>query len=311
MQLQRAQPDFTNAELDETANIDENHMLQFDRMNPDPEAEWTFGRKLRNAIANWAESECPEKEDAQLYLHQINDVRYAGYPKVEKAVLREINYLENKLGRADLSKEVKIVFCTLSTSAHESLVSAFKPSVAIIDDAAHESLAGLVTLLGAYKDDVKHVVLAGDHKQGRGVYAAKESNLGHNMLSLNLFEKAVDNNRGKYECFQLTQSHRMLPALLEFTKRFYKQQLKAADGSREIEAELQVTLKAYWKARLRENLRGSFSQIALDCSGDDVGHAQHQGDQSRFNTSEAKAIAWTVKDMLAVQSPGWRSQDPI
>jgi hypothetical protein len=60
-------------------------------------------------------------------------------------------------------------------------VAAYRPEELIIDESAHESIDGIATACGAHHGNIKHITLSGDHKLDKGVFAAKDSNVGHNM----------------------------------------------------------------------------------------------------------------------------------
>jgi hypothetical protein len=104
----------------------------------------------------------------------------------------KVKICRRALGFFYLSDVVRVVFCTLSASAHPLLVVAFRFHELIIDEFARESLGGLAIVFGAYKDTIEHVTIADDYKPIVGAYAAQHSNLGHCILSRKIFHEATN-----------------------------------------------------------------------------------------------------------------------
>ncbi|KAH6643182.1 P-loop containing nucleoside triphosphate hydrolase protein [Boeremia exigua] len=295
----------------EEANVtsaieDENTMQQFARTallstsTIDPAL--TFGTKLRQRIQVWAETSetdgHPMRGKANAYLRDLKQLPFE--PKESKtALVEQLDNYEYNFGLWYLEHEVKAVFCTLSSSAHELLTRAFRPQELIIDEAAQASFAGLATAAGAYKDCIKHITLAGDHHQGKPSFAAGDSNVGHGMLSRNLFQEIAEDRNKQHQFIALETSYRCVPELLGFTKGLYKN-LKADPSCGRLEPQLQQTLRAFWKTHVRDSFKGSALQVAIDIKGS---HTRHRGTTTLENISEAKAIAHTVKAMLAFKPP--------
>jgi hypothetical protein len=264
-----------------------------------PTAKWTFGYKLQKVIEIWAtDAQFHGSEiqaNAASYLEMVEKLPYVDRDE-GRALVSQIEDYEWQLGSYYLRNVVKAVFCTLSSSAHELLVAAYRPEELIIDECAHESLASIATACGAHHSSIKHITLAGDHKQGKGVFAAKDSNVGHEMLSRNLFAEIATNASKEHSFVSLNESYRSLGELVDFSKQFYNGDLRPGIFNTKIEADLQDTLKAYWNTRLRPNFcAGSRAQVCIDIAGK---HSQQSGTTTKNNVAEAKAIAWTIKDML-------------
>lgn len=113
----------------------------------------------------------------------------------KKKLLEFVGAVEANFGGYYLEHVVKVVFCTLSTSAHPLLATHFKPKVLIVDESAHKSIASIITPCGVFRESIKQIVLSGDHKQGQGISISKTSNLGHAALSRNLLREMAEDPR--------------------------------------------------------------------------------------------------------------------
>jgi hypothetical protein len=260
----------------------------------------TFNYKLHKMIEIWADEASFEGTEVQAnaasHLEMVENLPHIDGDE-RRRLVSQIEDSEWDLGSYYLRNVVKVVFCTIATSAHELLVAAFHPEELIIDNCAQESLASIATACGAHHSSIKHITLAGDHKQqGRSVDAAKDSNVGHEMLSRNLFAEIATNASKEHSFVSLDESYRSLRELINFSKQFYGDDLRPGRYNANIEVGLQDTLKAYWNTRLRPNFcPGSRAQVCIDVAGQ---HSQQPGTTTRSNVAEAKAIAWTIKDML-------------
>jgi uncharacterized membrane protein YgcG len=264
------------------------------------EAAATFTHKLHKMIEIWANKASFEGTEVQAnaasHLEMVEDLPHVDNDE-RRRLVSQIEDSEWHLGSYYLRNVVKAVFCTISTSAHELLVAAFHPEELVIDNCAHESLANIATACGAYHSSIKHMTLAGDHKQqGISVEAVKDSNVGDEMPSRNLFAEIAANASKEHTFVSLHESYRSLRELVHFSKQFYGDDLRPGMYNANIEVGLQDTLKAYWSTRLRPNFcSGSRAQVCIDVAGE---HSQQPGTTTRSNVAEAKAIAWTIKDML-------------
>jgi hypothetical protein len=116
------------------------------------------------------------------------------------------------------------------------------------------------------------------------------------MLSRNLFAEIATNASKEHSFVSLDESYRSLRELINFSKQLYGDDFRPGRYNANIEVGLQDTLKAYWNTRLRPNFcPGSRAQVCIDVAGQ---HSQQPGTTTRSNVAEAKAIAWTIKDML-------------
>lgn len=153
--------------------------------------------------------------------------------------------------------------------------------------------------MGAFKSSVKHITLAGDHKQGKPIFAAADSNVGHGMLSRSLFTEIAEDKSGSHKFTGLETSYRCVKDLLGFIKRFYNK-LNADPSSGRIETELVAILKAFWAARLRKSFKGKPSLVAFDINGH---FTQQEGSTTKSNRFEAIAMVFTIKVMLEFKPP--------
>ncbi|KAF9697869.1 hypothetical protein EKO04_004401 [Ascochyta lentis] len=271
-----------------------------------PGYEWTFGYKLRKMIELWASLPVdiahPYRADARRYMEYTALVPVTHDRADKKDLLAALGSLEEFLAHYYLKHEVVAVFVTLSSSAHITLVTSFDPVELLIDEGAHESLAGLAVPCGAYKHSIKHITLAGDHNQGKPVYIAKDSNLGHGALSRNLFAELAKDPSQQHPVFLLGESYRMTPDLLTFVQKFYPPgALKAFDGAGNIDRELQNSLRQFWALRLRESFQGKSSQVCIDVSGRENAHEQVSNSTTKCNRGEARVIADLCKELLSFE----------
>lgn len=295
-----------DSQATELMNVD-NLLIQYARLSITQagvatDIKWTFGAKLLARIQLWASQDGTEAHQAHArkYLELTEQLPFC-MTKDRREFLEIIGDYEYALCAYYLRHDVKVVFCTLSTSAHPLLHKFFEFEELIIDESPDESIGGMATVCEAFKHCIQHITLAGDHLQGKTNFAAKERNIGHAMLSRNLFQEICEDPRKIHAVYQLKENYRMHPELFEFTAQFYKDAMTCHQTNSTMEVMLRRTLKAYWASRLRENFRGSPLQVAIDVNSE--GHAQAEGSTSRFNTAEAECIAWTIHDQLCFPAP--------
>ncbi|KAL5115909.1 Chaperone protein dnaJ [Pleosporales sp. CAS-2024a] len=315
--LEADNPELSSEDVNFMLDAD-NLALQFARMsisrNIATNAMWTFGRKLAEQAKIWAnieEFDSSKDNDwlqqarvaARQYFKLMEELPTIADRRMRKLVQTDIETYEWNLGYLYLKHVVRVVFCTLSTSAHPLLTAAFNFQELIIDEAAHESLGGLATVFGAYAGKMLHVTLSGDHKQGAGVYAAADSSIGHFMYSRNLFQEIAETPYKTHKVIQLVECFRMLPELVEFHKQFYTDELTPTADSEYIEIELQATTRAFWDAHVRDSMTGPRAQICIDTTGYGTKMAKASGSTTRYNNAEAKIISWTIKRMLEFAPP--------
>ncbi|KAF2994660.1 hypothetical protein E8E13_000662 [Curvularia kusanoi] len=259
-----------------------------------PEYELTFGCKLKKAIKRWAADTTQEIHEKARQYQQMHSSLLSTAKENRRKLLDALADCEYDLGVWYLRHEIKAVFCTPSSSAHELLSTAFQPEEIIIDEAAQESLASLATPCGAYKDTAKHITLVGDQKQGRPIFAAATSNLGHKQLSRSLFEEESESKRRVHRFVLLNESYRCVPELLDFTRFFYNN-LVSAEGAEKMDIPLQNTIKLFWTQYLRSNFKGSLLQVAIDVN---CTHRNVKKTTTLQNLAEADMIADIVVAML-------------
>lgn len=100
----------------------------------------------------------------------------------------------------------------------------------------------------------------------------------------------------------------MLNELYKCVSHFYGGTLKAHRNTSNIERALQATAEAYWRSRVRDSFQGSIRQVSIDVSGtlqdgNPIMHSTLSGTTTKFNTTEAKVISWTIRDMLLFKPP--------
>ncbi|KAF1849444.1 uncharacterized protein K460DRAFT_91013 [Cucurbitaria berberidis CBS 394.84] len=128
--------------------------MSLGRQSGMPEHDWTFGTKLRTMIERWASQELhvdfPNRQHSREYVKHVMKLPEVKNRDAKKEYLDYIGQLETLLGAYYLKNVVKVVFCTLSTSAHALLAANFTPDELIIDESAHESIGGIITPCGVY-----------------------------------------------------------------------------------------------------------------------------------------------------------------
>jgi hypothetical protein len=294
----------------------ENILVEFARSADShtiPESyQHTYGYQLKCMIDHWAQmpvvptmtaADDLVRDQASQYLELCRKVKLLTDRNQREICVKDINILEYNLGLHYLRNNVKFVFCTISSSAHPVLVEGFEFPELIIDEVAHESSAGIATIFGAFAHCVKHVTLCGDHKQLKAVYIAQDSNVGHSMLSRNLFRDMIEDPRGRYNTFLLNECYRMRPEHLKFTSGFYSNELKPSHHCAQFDQPLQNSLQAYWSQQLRASFGGSKFSIAQDVSGMDCKMSNLAGTTTKYNPVEAEILSWRLKDMISWVPP--------
>jgi hypothetical protein len=303
-ELAAADPQASKEDIDNTMDAG-NIITQYTRMSQTtrsfPGYQHTFGAKLRQMIEHWASPQYAEVagpwvDMSRDYLNYEKRVGTTYDWEQKKALLAQLGALEDNLGHYYLKHCVKIVFVTASTSAHETLVGSFEPVEILFDESALESLAGLAVPAAAYKGSVKHITFSGDHKQGKPIYIASDSNLGHGALSRNLFAQFVADPEHKHPVFILGECYRMVPDLLKAVQGFYpKDALKPCSGAASIDKLLQNTVNLFVREVARSSFLGNGAQFCINVSGPENAHQQVTNSTTKCNPGEAQRCAELAK----------------
>ncbi|KAF2739552.1 hypothetical protein EJ04DRAFT_334947 [Polyplosphaeria fusca] len=270
---------------------------------------------LRVIVERWAEEASRQPADTRLEpkLEMASDFKKVSenleqnlyWDKEDRTRARQrLRSLEAHLSKIYLEDHVKFVFCTLSTSAHPTLVEGFAPSVALIDEAAHEGIAGIAVVLGAFCHSINQVLFGGDQQQGEPIFNARDSNLGHNFVSKNIFAHLATDPLHTHPMYMLTECYRMPQELIKWSsKHCYEGKVVSAGMTANLELPLRNTLWKYWNQLLRSAMLCEVAQLAIDVSGPDAKEKTPAGTTTRVNVAEALEIARTVKEMLMLDPP--------
>lgn len=193
---------------------------------------------------------------------------------------------------AEYLKTVDVVFCTNSTSAHELLTTAnaFKPLIAISDEAALASLPDQATPLSIFKESLEMVLLYGDRHQQGPVTLSRGHNEAIRLVNQTLFSSLYHDPR--VPLVMLSTQHRMKPWISRpVSSIFYADKLRDHESVR-VSHPITKTLLAA-NAKLRPFLGPTgykrTLRIAVDIYGRNAVEAEDaQG--SKSNLAEAQAI---------------------
>ncbi|KAL6705015.1 hypothetical protein ACN47E_007418 [Coniothyrium glycines] len=279
-----------------------------------PHHKYTLGYKLARQIEIWA---ADPKYDEEPYnkLH----TRAKDY----KDTAGQINFLTNKDQKTrarshlvsleyNLSREflngVKFLFCTLSSTGHELVHESGDWDVLIIDEAAGDTRASIAVALGGLLERLKLIVWAGDHYQGKGIVLSKDSNIGYNLLSRNVFANLVDNKKtnpaAPCETIMLTTCYRMPQKLIDWSSHWcYEDSVKAHPSTTEQDTQLRNMLSYFWKQRVADDFQGDVMQIGLDVTDLNAKDEFLHGTTTRLNRVEANVVAMSVISMLVSEPP--------
>lgn len=218
-----------------------------------------------------------------------------------------VQALEYNLWLVFLS-QLKFCFCTLLTSGYELLMGSGMWDVLIIDEAARDTRDGIAVALGSLVERVKLTVWAGDYHERKGIIMGADSNVGHGILLHNVFSTRATlhgwDEAKPCEVFLLNICYRMQQSLIKWLSRWcYGGKIKSDDSTGTSEMSLRNTIRAYWQKRLPENFHGQYMQIGLDVTNTSIQDELMAGTTTRFNRGEARMIAMTVIDMIAMDPP--------
>jgi hypothetical protein len=125
------------------------------------------------------------------------------------------------------------------------------------------------------------------------------------MLSRNVFAEIAADASKEHSFVSLNESYRSLGELVDISKQFYNRRRPAATYGILTTTSDPVgsTLKSKRICRIRSKPIGtpvcvcadSRAQIYINITSK---HSQQSGTTTKSNAAEAKAIAWTIKDML-------------
>jgi hypothetical protein len=277
-----------------------------------PRYDSTLGYKLAQRIAVWASDPKFDEDDnlhsrAKLYiktkssLARIEDKDERSRAKVH---LRNAEYNFS----VKFLSQVKVCFCTLSTSGHDLLKESGLWDLLLIDEAARETRIGLAVALGALVDRVKLILFAGDHHQGGPIIMSKGSNVAYDFLArsvfANLAEPSHQDEATPCEVVTLDTCRRMPQELIAWSSDWcYKSLVKSHSTVGTADTSLHNMLVHYWKGRVHDDYQGSFIQMGLDVTDLNIKDEISAGTTTRLNKHEALQIAATIIDMLATSPP--------
>lgn len=281
-----------------------------------PHYEHTMGYKLLLNIRSWASNPCFDIEKDGLNLHQMSK-RYLD-------VAENLQYYEKadaKKARADqatreetlayaLLKQVRVVFCTMSSSAHDMMLESGHWDEIIVDEAAREVRSGVAVFLASMLNRFGHITWSGDHMQGGGVVSGSNANTGYNILVRNVFAELADvlNVKGDSAppkgAFTLQRCYRMSQQLIDWSSATcYGGLVKSDPSAGQWNMPLRNTLQAFWSERLPAKFRGGYEQIVFDVTDHGIKSEQLPGSTSRHNTTEATQMAYWMVELLEFNPP--------
>lgn len=287
-----------------------------------PHYERTLGYKVRKQIDVYATNSKYDTSDgeglhtdAKFYVDTAYNLPYLDDANARKAAKNTLSGLEYMF-TVDFLKRVKVLFCTVSTSAHPLVQESGDWDILVIDEVARESRAGIAVALGTLHGRVKLIVWAGDFEQGTGIITGKDSNVGYNLLARNVFESLAGIKKAKDEASHcevvtLNIGYRMQQSLMDWSSHhLYDDKVKSdpATGSRDMP--LRNTIRRYWANRLPDDFPGKYTEIGIDVTHDDFASELLNSTTTRLNRHEARQIACTVIDMLSFGVPKSTGGEP-
>ncbi|KAH5779271.1 hypothetical protein HBI16_061340 [Parastagonospora nodorum] len=319
---QQAQED---AEL--RAALREMHRLMMEQDSQNVDIKETFGYKLNQRISVYLTRGIDDHEYtlAMAYTNArelLKDRTLTGQDRIYQS--DRLGEIEDDLALWYLRYEVKVVFCTLSTSSDAYLITGFKPQLLVVDEAAKASVTDIIIPIVGFgcfpSNDIDEdvdgsllsIIVAGDHKQGKPINLGEHQNEFHAAMGMNLFQRLIDNDSGGHGIHVLDRCYRMLPKLLDWpADTFYNRGSTANPSVRALTADpsvlntevpLQNTLTAFHVQMFGKQYNKS-PRVVLDVSGPDVKHIQWARSTSRANESEAERILQYVEELLAFTPP--------
>ncbi|RYO28703.1 hypothetical protein AA0113_g8262 [Alternaria arborescens] len=280
-----------------------------------PHYERTLGYKVRQQIDVFAANDKYDESDgkglytdAKRYLKLEHDLPYLQDDSARKEAKDELDDLEHQF-TVHFLKKVKVLFCTVSTSAHPLVQDSGDWDILVIDEAARETRAGIAVALGTLHGRVKLIVWAGDYEQGTGVITGQDSNVGYNLLARNVFESLAGIKKAKDEASPceviiLNTCYRMQQSLIDWSSHhLYDDKVKSHEDAGKRDMPLRNTLRRYWANRLPDDFTGNFTEIGIDVTHEGFASELLTGTTTRLNRHEARQIACTVVDMLSFEPP--------
>jgi hypothetical protein len=287
-----------------------------------PHYERTLGYKVGQQIDVWAKDPTYDTEDgvglhtdAKSYLKTKADLPYLRDAEEKARGKTHIRALEYNF-TVEFLQKVKFLFCTLSTSGHALVQESGTWDVLIIDEAAQESRAGIAVALGTLYGRVKAIVWAGDHKQSVGIIGGKDSNVGYNLLSRNVFESLAESKKrdqaSPCDVVILNVCYRMEQTLINWSSlHLYDGKILSDPHAGRTDMPLRNMLAVYWKTRLPNDFGRRCMQIGIDVTDDGIASEFMTGTTTRLNRHEAQQIACTVIDMLRAKIPDGAGVQPF
>ncbi|CAN9316071.1 unnamed protein product [Alternaria alternata] len=256
-----------------------------------PHYERTLGYKVRQQIDVFAANDKYDESDgkglytdAKRYLKLEHDLPYLQDDSARKEAKDELDDLEHQF-TVHFLKKVKVLFCTVSTSAHPLVQDSGDWDILVIDEAARETRAGIAVALGTLHGRVKLIVWAGDYEQGTGVITGQDSNVGYNLLARNVFESLAGIKKAKDEASPceviiLNTCYRMQQSLIDWSSHhLYDDKVKSHEDAGKRDMPLRNTLRRYWANRLPDDFTGNFTEIGIDVT--------HEGFASELLTASS------------------------
>ncbi|KAF2489326.1 P-loop containing nucleoside triphosphate hydrolase protein [Lophium mytilinum] len=279
--------------------------------------EDAFGARLRGYMEEWSQKidgrtpHAMQKEASDYFAYEASLQSLLQATNLTQEDRKEIKHtrqwmekLERDLGRHFLANHVAAVFCTSSMSCHPRLYEAFKPDILLVDEAALTSLSDIATSMIAFEQTLKRVSLLGDHVQRKAVVGGRGCNEGFALLESSIFDRLIRPGSG-YEVTMLNLQYRMHQDICAWlSKEFYNGLLQTHFQTvNNLEPELQVTLRAFWRARLGEKWIGKM-RIAIDVTDVPmIKSMTYKQTTSQYNIWESDMVLEIIDAMLYFDPP--------
>lgn len=172
-------------------------------------------KKLR-ALNLWMQDEKhPHHKVARAYCKARDAIRNVGAPPGSNAhgwIQRRLEAAHHALTRAFFS-DLKVVFVTNNSSAHDELRKWNAELVWLQDEAGQSSKSDTIVVMGAWLEKIHHATFFGDHKQLTAVVKAATRNEYAPSQSVSLFESLIKSNEVISHTLEITyRMHKYISA---------------------------------------------------------------------------------------------------
>ncbi|KAK3669198.1 ATP-dependent RNA helicase [Recurvomyces mirabilis] len=241
-------------------------------------------------------------DSARKYLEALHKLRQGteSLSKKESKDLRaEFRGLDEYWTTVYVSRWVKAIFVTNSSSCHESLLDSWRPEVIIQDEAGQSTPADAIIPLAFFMEYIKLWIMTGDPKQFKPTLTSKGANESEMSMIESIYTREILAEPKRIDWGFLNVQYRLDPQLSAYPNATLYKNLNMVDApSTAIVTDLQKRITASMKPFKDQSLWNGRFRVGIDFSADGDKSERWESSTSMYNQSEGAWIVDTVAGMV-------------